>query len=373
VTPYVAQASPPPWLPNWSGLQDEVLGWALWQWLGLAVLLALSYLAAAVVRAVVGRLARVRGRLLPVDITDSTRRGIRRSLGLLGGVLVWNALLPTLGLSAPAEGRILMLIYAAWILGIVWFAISLWDGVCDTFTQRTSLDTRAERLLVPVTRKLVRFVIVVAGAVIALGTFGVNVAGLLATVGIGGLAVALAAKNSVENVFGSLTILFDMPFALGDWVKINNVEGIVEEINLRSTRIRTFDDSIVTLPNSNLISSSVENFGARRARRQRIVFRVHYDTPPDRIERFLEVVRAHLHDHPQVDDRRTVVELNEMNEPSLGVLVQCFFEADTFREEQRMRSELMMAILKLAREQNVLTAAAPRPLPPQPPSTAPGP
>src|SRR5213075_891075 len=146
------------------------------------------------------------------------------------------------------------------------------NAFCDYLIHRSeSVDKRTERLLVPVTRKFVAVIILIGGLLVEAWVLfgGQHGAEAIAGLGIGGLAVALAAKDSVENVFGSLTILFDMPFALGDWVKIDKVEGVVEEINLRSTRIRTFEDSLITLPNSNLIKASVENFGARRFRRQR--------------------------------------------------------------------------------------------------------
>src|SRR5205085_10627722 len=114
-------------------------------------------------------------------------------------------------------------------------------------------------------------------------------------------------KDSVENVFGSLTILFDMPFALGDWVKIDKYEGIVEEINLRSTRIRTFEDSVITLPNSNLIKAAVENYGARRYRRQRFQIRVSYANRAENLDRFIASVRKYVDSVPQATKDRTIV------------------------------------------------------------------
>jgi MscS family membrane protein len=117
-----------------------------------------------------------------------------------------------------------------------------------------------------------------------------------------------------------------MPFAIGDWVKIGEVEGVVEQINLRSTRVRTFEDSMITLPNANLVRASVENFGARRSRRQRFHLRVSYGDAAREPGGVLRSARAYLEAHPNVLEDSLLVELNVLAEPSLGVLVQCLFE-----------------------------------------------
>ncbi|HWA82805.1 MAG TPA: mechanosensitive ion channel domain-containing protein, partial [Fimbriimonadaceae bacterium] len=285
----------------------------------------------------------------------------------LGFVLPWYLFLDFVELSPGADSRIRLMIQALTILGAVMVAYGVWDTVCDAIGHRASGVAHAERLLIPVTRKLVRFVILLAGLLAALGVFGVNITGLLAGVGLGGLVVALAAKDSVENVFGSVTILFDMPFSIGDWVKIDKYEGIIEEINLRSTRIRTFEDSIITLPNSNLIKAAVENYGARRYRRQRFQIRVSYANKAENLAGFMELIRRYLSKVPAVVPDRTVVELYEMTEMSVGVLVQCFFEAATFGEEAALRNNLMLAIFKAQEQSGVIFIGTPIPAPQEKP------
>jgi len=250
--------------------------------------------------------------------------------------------------------------------------VSLWNAFCDLLLHKSgSLDQRAERLLVPVTRKFVSAVIVIGGLFALLAVVGVNVYSLIAGLGIGGLAVALAAKDSVENVFGSLTILFDMPFALGDWVKIDKVEGIVEQINLRSTRIRTFEDSMITLPNSNLIKASVENFGARRFRRQKFTLRLSHDSEADQVEKFCEDLRGFMKTADGLVPEKTIVELNEITEQWIGVLVICYLDAAAPVDELRVRSNLMAQALRLARKRNLKFAAG-MPLPGSADSGTPG-
>lgn len=237
------------------------------------------------------------------------------------------------------------------------FVLAIFEAGCDYLLMDGPLvDKRAQGLLIPLSRKIVRVALVVATGILVFAQLGKDVTGALAGLGIGGLVVALAAKDSVENIFGSFTVLFDMPFALGDWVKIDKVEGIIEEINLRSTRIRTFEDSVVTLPNSNLIKAAVENYGARRYRRQRFTVRLSYDSSQMAIRRFCESLREYLQEKKEVHEDRLVVQFYEMSEQSLGVLVQCFLQAENFQEEAKYRGEILENILILAERTGVVFA-----------------
>jgi len=359
--------------PDWA--QD--LGWpwditflhiAVWQWIGLAVIIVASVFAGWVGRSLAVQLIKLRGRVFPNRLTRSTELAIRRAAGLLTGVWVCYPLLSELSLRPGIDRFWRMILVGSTITALAMLANALWDGVSDEIAARSTGRERAEKLLVPMARKFVRAVIwIVAVLVGATIIFDADVRGIIASLGIGGLVVALASKDSVENLFGSLTLLFDMPFAIGDWVKIDKTEGIVEELNLRSTRIRTFEDTVITLPNANLIRASVENYSARRSRRQRLSVRVNYDSTPESVESFCQDVRAWLDEQPKVVPGRTIVDINELAEPSFGVLVQCHFEAKTQAEELAMRHELALEIMRIRDRHGVLFAAAPRPLPPLPP------
>ncbi|HLK15488.1 MAG TPA: mechanosensitive ion channel family protein, partial [Fimbriimonadaceae bacterium] len=220
---------------------------------------------------------------------------------------------------------------------------------------------RAEKLLVPLASKLIRAVIVTTGLLIAVAELtNVNIAALVTSLGIGGLVVALAAKDSIENVFGSVTILFDMPFAIGDWVKIDKVEGVVEEINLRSTRIRTFEDTVITLPNANLIRAAVENFGARRVRRQKLSIRLSSDNSPNALGKLTKSVREYLSKKAYVQHERVIVALDSVDDAAIGLFIQCHFEAPTQKDEMRMRDELITEVLTLRDKNDVLLAGESR-------------
>ncbi|MFI5386123.1 MAG: mechanosensitive ion channel family protein [Fimbriimonadales bacterium] len=356
--------------PEWAeGIAERIpgtfLGLYAWQWITLLALAVAGVLLHEIVRFLVMRIIRLRAKVTGRK-ADTGEKSIGRGAGILAFAVPWYLFIDILELGPGTVYHLHKVVEAVTILGAVLLAYGIWDDLCDALAHRAS-SAQAEKLLIPVTRKLFRFVILLAGVFLALGVFGVNITGLLAGVGIGGLVVALAAKDSVENVFGSLTILFDMPFALGDWVKIDKYEGIVEQINLRSTRIRTFEDSIITLPNSNLIKAAVENYGARRHRRQRFQIRVSYGNNAKSLYKFTELIRRYLAQAPTVVPERTVVEVYEMTEMSVGILVQCFFEAASFQEEAKLRNDLMLAIFQAQEQTGVVFVGTPIPPPPEKP------
>lgn len=281
-----------------------------------------------------------------------TRREIQAAAAVLVATLASWPFYWSISIEPRYQDWLRWVLECMMVLGGVLLAMGMWDAASDAIVARTGERyERAEKLLVPVTRKLMRFVFIVIGMALAMEAVGVNVAGLVAGLGIGGVAIALAAKDSVENIFGSLTVLFDMPFALGDWVRIDKVEGIVEEINLRSTKVRTFEDTLITLPNANLIRASVENCSARRYRRQRFLVRVAQDSSADAIDAFCASLRQYIDDKFGIWPEKTIVELGEIGDHTLGIQVQFFVEASDQLAEAQQRHQVMIEIMRLREEQ----------------------
>ncbi|MBS1718771.1 MAG: mechanosensitive ion channel family protein [Armatimonadetes bacterium] len=334
---------PPELSAPWS---DSYLHVQVWQYIGLLVILGLAYVTGKLTSSLITAIFKIRERLEHATIEMSTVRGMRRAISLLFAGILSFALIDELYLSTRIEREFIFIARGAIILGLLMLGLGVWDAFCDHLSQRSTGDKKSEKLLIPLTRKMVRGVIITAGFLVALAAYGVNVAGVITGLGISGLLLALAAKDSVENLFGSVTILLDMPFAIDDWIKVNGIEGVVEQINLRSTRIRTFEDSVVTLPNSNLIKAAVENYGARRMRRQRFFVRVAYDDSIGSINQALDNIRKTLRGIPEVHPDRQIVEMNDLSELSLGVLVQCFLEVDNLNDEMRLRGEIISLIIK---------------------------
>lgn len=240
------------------------------------------------------------------------------------------------------------------IIALGWFLFNLIDVIHQLlmhFAERT--DSKLDDQLVPLVRKTLRiFLVIVFTLVIAQNVFGLDITGWLAGLGIAGLAVSLAAQDSIKNLFGSITVLFDKPFVIGDWVVTDaggtQVEGIVEEIGFRSTRIRTFYNSRITLPNANLISAVVDNYGLRQYRRWKTHIGVQYDTPPDKLLAFTEGIRELVRTHPYTRKDYYQVWMHQWSSSSMDVLLYIFFEVPDWNTELRERERMFIDIVRLA-------------------------
>ena len=214
-------------------------------------------------------------------------------------------------------------------------------------------DTKLDDQLVPLIRKSLKVFTVIAGVLVILQNLNVNVGALLATLGVGGVAVALAAKDTVANFFGSLMIFIDRPFQIGDWIRVDGAEGTVEEVGFRSTRIRTFYNSVISLPNAKLLTATVDNMGARHYRRWKTTVQVTYDTPPDRLEAMCEGIRELVRRAELTRKDYFQVYVTGMAASGIDILVYVFFATPDWGRELRARHQLILDILRLAKKLDV--------------------
>ena len=176
----------------------------------------------------------------------------------------------------------------------------------------------------------------------------INITSLVAGLGIGGIAIALAAQDTIRNLLGGATILADKPFHVGDWVVLGGYEGTVEQVGFRSTRIRTFADSQITVPNARITDTEVNNMGRRTWRRYSTTLGLAYHTDPDRIQAFVEGVRAIIRSNEAMRKDYYIVEFVGFGESSLNIMVYCFIDAADWNAEMRTRHVLNMEFLRLA-------------------------
>jgi MscS family membrane protein len=208
-------------------------------------------------------------------------------------------------------------------------------------------------MLFPLVALLLRIVVVLSTLLVLLQLFELNVATALAGLGIGGIAFALAAQDSLKNFFGSLTLIFDRTFYVGDLVKIGETEGRVESVGLRSTRIRALDDALMTIPNSELTTVHVTNYGARRYRRLRTTLGVVYGTTPETLEAFRAGIVDLIESHPATRKEEYGVAVHNLADSAVEILINVFFLADTGQAEMSARESLILDVLRLAQRLGV--------------------
>jgi MscS family membrane protein len=234
-------------------------------------------------------------------------------------------------------------------VAIVWFIFKL-VSIVDFQLKKwaASTDNAIDDVLAPLAGRTLRvFIVIIGGILIIQNLTGVKIGPLLASLGIGGIAVALAAKDSIANLFGTLTILFDKPFQIGERVLIDKYDGVVEDVGFRSTRIRTSTGHLVTIPNEKAVSSGVENISKRPHMRWLTNITITYDTPPDKVEKAVSIVREILDNHEGIHpDFPPRVYFNGFNDWSLNIMVIAWYHPANYWDMQEWLQRTCLEILR---------------------------
>jgi MscS family membrane protein len=278
------------------------------------------------------------------------------------------ALINPLGLLLPVIGiymaiRTLLAVRPEWlinadkffkigiILVVIWTAFKMADALAVLLAELSSkTESKLDDQIVPLVRKAVKTFLAVLGFILIAQNLGYSVSGLLAGLGIGGLALAMAAKDTLANLFGSLMILVDRPFHVGDWITFNGGDGVVEEIGLRSTRVRTFAKTVVSIPNAALANATVENHSLMPKRRIKFTLGVTYDATVAQVESLVANIEAYLHGNPDIDQEFMLVKFTEFNTSSLDLFVYCFTVTTDWTKHLAVRQEVNLKIMHMVEE-----------------------
>ncbi|GAB4550798.1 MAG: hypothetical protein Tsb0013_12700 [Phycisphaerales bacterium] len=336
----------------------EVLGIGLYQWVSLSALIVMAWLLDLLVA--LGFLWVIRRYIkkdedarTPGDSPNLVRKASKPFGLAAGGALVYF-LLPLINLPTTAEG-ILRVAAQAVTLFALFLTISRGIDLVSEYFQRRAIrtSTKFDDLLVPLIRKSAKTVLFVFALLTVAESLSLPVTSLVAGLGIAGAAIAFASKDTVENFFGSVAVILDRPFNAGDYVAIDGIEGSVEHLGFRSTRIRTFYNSLVTIPNALLVRAKVDNYGMRKYRRYKTTLQIKYSTPPDRIEAFVEGIRELVRTSP--DTRKDYIEIHfrDFGAHSLDILVWIFFRVPDWPAENVARHSFNMEVLRLAKRLGV--------------------
>ena len=338
------------WFPETLRKQHFVL--PDYQWLCLFAVIFLGLAADVVTRNLSTWIAdRWFSRKAAVGEQLETTEKVWRPVGRLANATTWYFGTKLIGLPSVVLNVLLIVLQLFTIVAAVWTAFALIDLVAKHGTWRAKkTDTRFDDLLVPLVAKSLKMFALCIGLLTAAQTFDLPVLGLMGGLGLGGAALAFASKDAVANFFGSVTVLFDRPFEVGDWIIASGAEGTVEAVGFRSTRIRTFYNSLITLPNSLLTTSVVDNMGRRRFRRIKTTIGVQYDTTPEQLEAFCEGIRELIRCHPYTRKDYYHVYFNDFGSSSLDIMLYCFVACPDWAIELRERHRLLADIMRLAKK-----------------------
>ena len=235
---------------------------------------------------------------------------------------------------------------------VVWAfrLVNIVHDVVMLFDTDDQLDG-TEKTLISALQSVLRFAIIFVGAVFVADSMGFDLTSLIAGLGISGLALALAAKDSISNFFGAITVLLDRPFKVGDWIIVGAAEGEVIEINLRTTLIRTSADTIITMPNANLVNTPVENVGKRRWRRWQTQLHLDINADGEAVDAFCQRVLKAIEEHPKtLKEEASFCQVSMISATSLDVDLNLYWDVSGGVEERQERAKLIIDIKNIAED-----------------------
>ncbi|MBW2030906.1 MAG: mechanosensitive ion channel family protein [Deltaproteobacteria bacterium] len=323
--------------------------YAWWRYLLMLVVLAVVYM--------IGKLL-VRSLSSMAAVLKESQEKLRLRLVLQASIWPVRLILATIVLHAAREiflldqavGRIIEM--AAGVMGtlaVVLFVYRLLDVLEYELTRYAEREeTPVDRTFVQMVRLFARVIVIVVGSVYLIRAIsGKPLSTLVAGLGIGGLAIALASQDTLKNFFGSIMIMLDKPFSVGQRVTVEGYDGTVESIGFRSTRIRTLTGHLVTIPNEKMASANIENIGRRPSIRRLSNITITYDTPPEKVERAVEIIREILKDHEGMHpDYPPRVHFNEFNDTSLNILMIYWYHPPDYWDFIAFNEKVNMQIMK---------------------------
>lgn len=336
--------------------QQVFFNFQVWQWLGLILLITLVLTIFRLQWWIIDKIAI--GLLFAKKSKSDRTVKIIRSFAKYGSVFLLihytREFFPALQFPVKIN---LFVLRGLDLTGVVFLVLVLHTAIDMLMIRYTKImeerDSAMANQFRPVLQKLLQGASIVFGAVLMLKSLGVNLGALLAGVSIAGLAFALAAQDTVKNFFGSVMIFLDQPFKVGDWIRVDGVDGTVELVSLRATRVRTFENSLVYIPNGKLADAMVNNYGLRVYRRYNTQIAITYDTAPELIEAYVDGLRALVASHPDTRKDFYLVYLNAFGDSSLNIIFYIFFEVPDWKEELRARHEIILGAVELANKLGV--------------------
>ncbi|MEH6637602.1 MAG: mechanosensitive ion channel family protein [Halioglobus sp.] len=241
-----------------------------------------------------------------------------------------------------------LFLWAIFTLALTWSAWLTCSVLAETIVASQklipgSIDSQLIRLALRLVATILSVTVLVVGA----QQLGIPAYSVIAGLGVGGIAFALAAKDSLANLLGSLLIMFEKPFRIGHWVKVGDTEGIVENIGFRSTRIRSFHDSLVAIPSDQLVNSAVDNMSMRHRQVQETVFKIAYSTTRNEIENLITCIECVIRQAPTVHDDESFVRIDHYSEGSFHLLIHCSLDISDYQKEKMMWHDMLMQFLKV--------------------------
>lgn len=318
----------------------------LWQWIGLLACVVAAYVVGLLGSMVLLRVvARLTSRT-QTTLDDRLLHAVSTPLTATLTITIFYLLTAFLFLPVPVRDGVGRISQGVVLIAITWLAMRISDVAALTIEERlTARGDTAAATIVPMGRRLVKVFLLAIALLSALQNLGFNITGLIAGLGIGGLAVALAAQSTFENFLGGVSVIADRPVQVGQFGRYGSWLGTIEAIGLRSTRIRTLDRTVVTIPNAAFASMEIENFAHRDRVRFHITIGLRYETSAEQLRHALVELKRLLASHARVDPDPARVRFVGFGASSLDVEIFCYVTTADWNEFLAIREDLLLRIM----------------------------
>lgn len=324
----------------------RILELELWQWFGMIAAVVTAYLLAMLLAVAIMSLARRLASRTETQIDDLVLKAVSAPLSALLAVTIFYGLSLGLRLSILAQDQVARVCQGLILIAVTWMALRLVDVFSHLLEQGlTARGHSAAATIVPMGRRLVKVLLLGIAVLSALQNLGFNITALLGALGLGGLAIAFGLQKTIENFFGGVQVIGDRPVEVGHFGRFGSWIGIVEEIGLRSTRIRTLDRTIVTIPNADFATMEIENFAHRDRIRFATTLGLRYETSADQLRHVLAALKELLVSHERVLPDPARVRFVGFGAFSLDVEVYAYIDTSDWNEFLAIREELMLRVI----------------------------
>lgn len=345
------------WLDNLipDGMKSKILFLEQWQWLLLAIIGVVAGLIQKIASHLGGILLQpLLSRVGQSKKTTEVINSIGKSLGWFASAGIVNSLHPLLKFEGFGNSLMEVAVRGLATIGALLLAYRLVDLISSRLEESAAeTDSKLDDQLAPMIRKSLKLLVTTGAVIYLIQSTGEDVMPLVTGLGVLGIGVSLAAKDTFANLFGSITVFADRPFSLGDWVKVGGIQGVVEEIGFRCTRIRTFESSLVSVPNSELVNGVIDNMGQRNYRRFKTLVGLRYETPSEKIEAFTAGIHAIAASQNKIETETVRAALVDFGASSLDILVNVRMVVADYPEELRVKQDFLIQVIRLAEELEV--------------------
>ena len=330
----------------------KIFGIQLWQYIGLFILFLIGFLLYKLLKKIGFYILQKIQFLITKRSSERIQlplKKLNKPLVLLILVSILKKILPSFQLGLDINKILFMVVNIVQIAFWIYVFLKLVGVIMTIYSEYTKrTHEKLDDQLVPILSHFLTGIVFFLGGLKLLTVFGIPATSVIAGASIGGIALALASQDTVKNLIGTFMIFLDKPFHIGDWIETSELQGTVEEVGFRSSRIRAADTSIFQIPNSTLSEIVINNQGLRLFRRYRTELGIRYDSPPELIQSFVDGIKQLIKAHPHTKKDTFDVAFIGFGDSALNILVNVYFIVDNWSLEQQVKHHFHIAIVKLA-------------------------